>query len=266
MFNVEITFAYRTRRDGWTGQIDESAVASAIDAVWGAWWQNGQVLHGEFPRTIMRTCCRAVMTCPETDSLDSTYAGPAVQEALAGLAQSGLRTPAWRVLGEDLGSAVVDKCRKPEWYILSANCLSNAPPVQCGPCHEPVPLYRLPPGIDRGRVAFWQNACRAFDAIQLPRAAGHRSALKQMADPGSPLSRDGREICRAIEKATGVPTYYYLHRIQARSPAAEKKAPCPSCGRNWLLPQPLHGCYDFKCDRCRLLSNLACSLRKRENA
>ncbi len=263
MFNVEITFAYRSRRDGWTGQLDESAVAAAVYGVLGAWKQNGQLLPGEFPRTIMRTCCRVVATCPETNSLEPRYAGKDVREAVAGLAESGLREPAWRLLGEDLDSPVADKCRKPTWYILSADCLSNAPPVQCGECHEPIPLYRLPSPVDPGKVLYWHHTYRAMDFIQLGSGTGERFALKQMADPNSFLSRDGREICRVIEKATGVPTYYYLQRVRPRSLAAEKKSVCPSCGRKWLLAKPLHGRYDFKCDRCRLLSNIACSARGR---
>jgi predicted nucleic acid-binding Zn ribbon protein len=89
-------------------------------------------------------------------------------------------------------------------------------------------------------------------------------AYRVLAEPDSPCSKWGRELCLAIEKATGVPTYYYLMRYFGREYAEEKRRRCPCCGKSWHIKRPeKEGGYefwefDFMCKKCRLVSNCAC--------
>jgi len=81
-----------------------------------------------------------------------------------------------------------------------------------------------------------------------------------LADPASELAEEGRDLCRAIESATGVPTFYYLMRYWGR-PKAEERRRCPGCGDAWRTERPREPPnrfwqFDFKCDRCRLVSHL----------
>ena len=46
----------------------------------------------------------------------------------------------------------------------------------------------------------------------------------------------------------------------ARSRARELARLCPMCGGSWRLEEPWH-IFDFKCDRCQLLSNIAWDVR-----
>jgi predicted nucleic acid-binding Zn ribbon protein len=41
----------------------------------------------------------------------------------------------------------------------------------------------------------------------------------------------------------------------------EQRRRCPLCGGAWRLEKPLHRLFDFKCDMCRLVSNLAWDVR-----
>ncbi|MFA0698754.1 DUF2310 family Zn-ribbon-containing protein, partial [Vibrio sp. 10N.222.49.C9] len=54
-----------------------------------------------------------------------------------------------------------------------------------------------------------------------------------------------------------VPTYYYLYQVGGESLKQEQQRKCPKCGGEWLLDEPLHDMFHFKCDSCRLLSNIS---------
>jgi predicted nucleic acid-binding Zn ribbon protein len=58
-----------------------------------------------------------------------------------------------------------------------------------------------------------------------------------------------------------LPVYYYLSKHFGRSDRAERRRKCPSCGKAWLRKEPLHRIFDFQCQRCRLLSNVAFDVR-----
>ena len=82
---------------------------------------------------------------------------------------------------------------------------------------------------------------------------GERWALNQMQEVKSQLSRQGLKICQRIEELTDVPTYYYLHNYR-KEKSNPLSRPCPVCGDKWNLKEPLNNFYEFKCDRCRILS------------
>ncbi len=82
-------------------------------------------------------------------------------------------------------------------------------------------------------------------------------ALNAIADVNSDLAKQGRSLCRDIEIHTKIPTYYYLYRVGGETLEKEQHRTCPSCQQVWKLPTPLHGIFDFKCDHCRLVSNLS---------
>jgi predicted nucleic acid-binding Zn ribbon protein len=96
-------------------------------------------------------------------------------------------------------------------------------------------------------------------------------AYRITAELESKCSKHGRELCLAIEKATGVPAYYYLHRHYGREFSEEKKRPCPCCGKTWFIKRPgkqieehsLFWEFDFMCKRCRLVSNCAYTVEPR---
>lgn len=146
-------------------------------------------------------------------------------------------------------------CKKSAFYILFTNYLSIDSPLTCGTCNKSVPLYRLPVYYDHGYMPIlsWQTNYISCDSLQMNCEVGERWALNQMQEPTSQLSRQGLAICRKIEELTSVPTFYYLHNYR-KAKGDQLARPCPVCKKKWNLKTALHGYYDFKCDRCRIVS------------
>jgi predicted nucleic acid-binding Zn ribbon protein len=137
-------------------------------------------------------------------------------------------------------------------------------PLRCGDCFAPVPLYRVPAtsGGEYYDVVSWESDYQACDRLQMNCTTGERFGLRQLGDIGSSLTRNGRDIAGRIAALTETPTYYYLHRYSGDSLDRELARRCPGCDGPWRLEQPWHRLFDLRCDRCRLVSNIAMHLRR----
>jgi len=127
---------------------------------------------------------------------------------------------------------------------------------------KPIPVYRLPgTHEDREAIYFWQRTYHEYNGIWLGCGELEIPVYKQLADPSSELSQKGREICRAVEKAIRIPTYYFLMRYWGRRSGEDERL-CPGCGRAWLSRYPTdhpRGWWQFafQCHNCRLVSQVA---------
>ena len=70
-----------------------------------------------------------------------------------------------------------------------------------------------------------------------------------------------QELAKQLEAKVGVPVYYYLMKHYGVSDKRDRQRRCPSCRGRWLLPESLHRFLDFRCERCRLVSNVAFDVR-----
>ncbi|MFM2387903.1 MAG: hypothetical protein RL660_2660 [Bacteroidota bacterium] len=155
------------------------------------------------------------------------------------------------------------KCRKHKFFILFTHLLNTAGPLDCGDCLLPVPLYKIK-ALDtnlRQSILSWESNYKACDHLQLGCVVGEKWATKQMSDVNSELSKEGIDNCKRIYAATGIPTYYYLFNVRNVKAAKDKARKCPSCQGEWLLDKSLGTLYDFKCDRCSLLSSLSANAK-----
>lgn len=150
------------------------------------------------------------------------------------------------------------ECKKPDFYILITNYLTIESPLSCGTCDKSIPLYKLPVYYDYGYMPIlsWETNYVSCDSLQMNCEVGERWALNQMQEITSQLSKQGLEICKKIEELTSIPTYYYLHNYK-KFKGDQLIRPCPSCGKKWNLKAPLHGFYNFKCDKCKIVSTLS---------
>lgn len=257
MTNIEITFGY-------TRPPDESTVSQAVYGLLGSWLRSGQLADADWNVTFTEEQCLAVVSCPEATSLSMRRANKWVRQSIRELGGAGLGKPSTRILGRALESEVPDRCKKPQWYVLITNYLSCESPLYCGDHYRPVPLYRIPYTYDADPsywdILCWQRQWKDMDSLQMACGAGERFATQQIASVRSKLAQEGRSLCSRIEALSGVPTYYYLYRGSGRSLASERKRRCPSCEREWLLAKPIH-LFDFRCDHCRLVSNIAFSCK-----
>jgi predicted nucleic acid-binding Zn ribbon protein len=144
-------------------------------------------------------------------------------------------------------------------------------PVKEGRKGIGIPIYQLPIEPDQAeQIAFWAIRYRRLDGVQLGCGELEIPAYRQLAEVKSVLSRSGREACQLIEKATGKPTYYFLHRYWGwESEDKETNRRCPSCGGNWHnKAKSKHGIgrFVFKCESCRLVSERCSSTENKKYA
>ena len=103
----------------------------------------------------------------------------------------------------------------------------------------------------------WQENWQACDQLQMNGSVLEKEALSEIAEVNSTLTKHGRYLATEIEKESGIPTYYYLYRVGGHSLKSEQQRCCPQCGGNWALETPLFDVIYFKCDQCRLVSNVS---------
>jgi predicted nucleic acid-binding Zn ribbon protein len=238
-----------------------SQVDTAINSLMDTLRYNGQVLGREFPVVIDDGIFRVRVVCPEKESLHSRYNSPQVNQCYEQLTRACLLTPKIKILGVDLNSDSVAESFSPSWQVLYTTYVHSCSPLRSGDTLLPIPLYQTGATTDDDYKAIikWQTEWQAFDEIQMaiksPTAVS--MALAEIGDVDSELFVRGRGLCRHIETITEVPTYYYQYRVGGESKAAELARRCPSCGGEWRVPEALHGLFHFKCDRCRIVSNMS---------
>ncbi len=118
-------------------------------------------------------------------------------------------------------------------------------------------IFPITPKI-RESIYRWERTYRQYDNIWLGCGELEIPVYKQLAAPESELSIQGREICSNIEKASGIPTYYFLMRYWGRK-KRESARKCPSCGKKWnkKTNNSKFWHFPFQCRKCRLVSHEA---------
>jgi predicted nucleic acid-binding Zn ribbon protein len=255
MFAVELKFDLQER-----GAPDDKV--DAITWLIAALVRNGNLLE-EFLLINESKGWTVYGTAPARDAFHKANRNEFVEQGIANLTQVNLKRPRIRFLGMVPESSAPCRCTRPRGFFLFTTFLCLEPPVHCIQCNGTFSLYRLPrpeTGEYSGLLS-WRSNYQACDTLQMNCTVGERFGERQMSDPTSSLSRSGLAVCQEIERLTGRPVYYYLFRANTRSHAAEIRRKCPTCGGPWLLKKPLHGKFDFKCDKCHLLSNIAWNVR-----
>jgi predicted nucleic acid-binding Zn ribbon protein len=256
---------------------------------------NGQILGREFPTAWQddRFSTRVVMS--DDEALRHSSHSPRGLAALQQLADVGLSYPQLAVLGQDLLSSHVDPCvlKEPDQFAphqSAAGCGPTTPASKplptvpgyiwysrfalthsmlcCAEHFAPVPLYRLPvPRLtttdlsapsDHEDAIRWQLQFQALDEIQMQQTRVlPLQAERQLQGVHSALNRQGRRLAKAYATTLQQPVYYYLYAGSSRDCATEADKRCPSCQQPWRLATPWHDMFDFRCDRCFLVSNIA---------
>ncbi|WP_026970318.1 Zn-ribbon-containing protein [Aliagarivorans marinus] len=241
-----------------------SAAERAINHLLNCWRYNGQVLGRELPLILNQAQFECRLICPEQESLHPQFNSPQVNQALSQLSDAGVLRPKQKVLGRDLNSDDIDTCDTRPWQVLYTSYLQACSPLRCGEHFTPVPLYRIPAVAngDHKQVIKWQEDWAACDQLQMNGSVLEHKAVEQLGSPGTRLYRRGWDLCKRIEYLTKIPTYLYLYRVGGESLESEQQRRCPSCGEPWPLNESQHDVIDFRCDNCRLVSNLSWDFKK----
>lgn len=170
------------------------------------------------------------------------------------------REPVWKILDDDVGKTA-SKWRGAPFLYLFTTWVDWYSPLCRGDGKRPVPFFSLPLSDQvKEDLHGWQKSYRRLDGVWMESGPLEVSAYRQLADPNSALSEDGRSLCREIEKGTGIPVFYYLMRYWGRS-KGENERVCPGCGNDWKASEPMLGGkfhqFHFKCESCRLVSHMA---------
>lgn len=238
-----------------------SAVESAINRLLDALRYNGQILGREFFLVQQENGRFEVrVNCPEANSMHPKFHSDFVKRALADLTQAKLLAPKVRIIGRDIHSEQTAEEGKPSWQILYTTYVHTCSPLRSGEYFLPIPLYRYPATFngDHKAIIHWQTQWQACDELQITGSCGAEfAALREISELDAQLFQTGWDLRGRIEYLTQVPTYYYQYRVGGHSLASEEARLCPKCQGHWRLTEPLHELFHFKCDSCRLVSNLA---------
>ncbi|QPB42552.1 Zn-ribbon-containing protein [Rodentibacter haemolyticus] len=227
------------------------------------WRYNGQILGREIPLYLAEEngkqgfAMRVI--CPEQGSLFPKNNNAEVNLALEKAEKCGLIFDSFQLIGDDLNSDQTTKNAIPKWQVLYTTHLQSCSPIHSGENFAPIPLYKQlknQPHLSQD-VIKWQENWQACDQLQMNGSALEQQTLHEISDHQSRLSKHGRYLSQEIEKISGVPTYYYLYRVGGKSLQDEKHRPCPICGEKWALNETIFDVFHFKCDQCRLVSNLS---------
>ncbi|MCG9719828.1 Zn-ribbon-containing protein [Shewanella sp. Isolate7] len=237
-----------------------TAAERAINGLLEAYRANGQVLGREFAVAFNEGEFRVHLLLPEKSSLAKRFNSPWVNYALEELTEAKLLHPREKYIGQDINSEV-SSTETPSWQLLYTSYVHMCSPLRNGDTLQPIPLYRLPATFngDHKRVIKWQTEWQACDELQMAAATkAEFAALDELSQCDSDLFRRGWDLRGRIEYLTKIPTYYYLYRVGGESLAAEQQRPCPRCGNpHWLQETPLLDLFHFKCDNCRIVSNIS---------
>ena len=256
MFTAQITFPY--------GNADREDLLEAASTLLSVWYKNGQIVSSTWPMVEAASEVHAYALIADRDALEARFANRYGRERLEEMVKQAGVPPRIAVLGRDPESLDTCSCPERPSYVLFTTYGNQESPVRCGACFLPVPLYLLPyiRGEEHYDIISWVSDYRACDSLQLGCTVGERFGEQQMFRLGSALSQEGLEICRALEGKTGRKVYYYLHKSRGRTLGTEQRRRCPSCGGEWLLEESWHRMFEFRCDVCALVSNIASSLAR----
>lgn len=243
----------------------EQDPVNLINQIIEQWRFNGQILGREFGVTHHKLGAQfefqARLSLPEQDSLLPEYNNDWVNQAIAYAEQAGVSLAFFEIVGRDYNENDTAEPNTPNFQLLYTTYVDSSSPLYHGDLFQAMPLYRLgdQPELTE-KIIKWQESWQACDQLQMNGGALEAQALAQISDYESELSQAGRALVAEIEQCSGVPTYYYLYRLGSDE-AEELHRKCPSCHGNWKLSEPLHDIFHFKCDHCRLISNLSWELQ-----
>jgi predicted nucleic acid-binding Zn ribbon protein len=220
----------------------------------------GQILGREFPTYQAKDSFFSRVVLPQSDALDKKSHSSAGIKALEQLQLVGLSYPKLAILGDDLMSNHTDPCPSHAAFILFCSFSATNSVLYCAEHFAPVPLYKVgrTSGEDFESLVRWQLQYQALDEIQMQeKRVLFKSAEQSVQGFYSALNQQGYQQAKTLSKELKKPVYYYLYSGSSHDCALDTGKKCPSCGSDWKLAESWHGLFDFCCEPCQLLSNIA---------
>ncbi len=220
----------------------------------------GQILGREFPTYQAQDSFFSRVVLPQADALEKKSHSTAGLDALERLQQVGLSYPKLAILGDDLMSNHTDPCPSHSALILFCSFSATNSVLYCAEHFAPVPLYKVGrnSGEDFESLVRWQLQYQALDEIQMQESRVLlKSAEQSLQGFYSGLNQQGYKQARALSNELQKPVYYYLYSGSSPDCSLDAGKKCPCCGSDWKLTESWHGLFDFRCEPCQLVSNIA---------
>ena len=258
MFVAQIQFPFHS-----TNEDDETQ--DIVSSILRSMWQNGQISVRDFSVLSSPQGFSSFVTIPAEDALEDKNHNKWVELGIERFVKVGGQRPTFAIIGADAESGGPCECVESHGYILYTKWVACESPLRCAFCFFPVPLYRVPPTYDESE--FWNLRCweadyQACDTLQMHCTVLERTTMRQLSQLNSSLNKSGLNIRDLISASTKQAVYYYLYVQTGKDVDSEVARKCPKCGGDWLLKEPWHNKFDFKCDKCHLLSNIALDVRE----
>lgn len=232
-------------------------VESVVGSLLGSCYQNGQCETDHFFIKQANKRLSFLIKTPEKNSLAKRYANQYGKQAINRLKAMHIDYKL-ELVGKDYYSRKVCRCSNSSGYILT-NSHSNVHIIRCIDCDGFLPLYRVPAkeyDVIYNLVS-WNNNYNACDDLQLRCTVLEHKCLDEMYRLQSNLNKLGLACRDQLAKLLAKPVYYSLYRYSSSCYEQDAARKCPCCGGEWLLEDKWQELYDFRCDRCHLVSNLA---------
>lgn len=236
----------------------EEDPVTLIGQVVNQWRYNGQIIGREFGVTYHQDHFQVRLSLPEQESLLPKWNSEMVNEALQQAVEFGVIFTGFEIIGQDYQADESSQEDQYPFLILYTTHLDSCSPLRSANDFKSIPSYRLLHSEHdlSEQLIKWQEDWQACDQLQMNGLVLEQQAVSQIGEVDSELSIRGRALAKEIEQKTSIPVFYYLYRL-GKDEAKEQSRTCPSCGGSWKLTTPLHDIFYFKCEQCRLISNLS---------
>jgi len=243
-------------------QCSKDFITELLDSVLSAWRMNGQVCGREWPMFFDGQTLSAIVLSPEEHSLSARFHSKYAVAAVESYEKEGLLMTL-ESLGEDAESVPACPCPCPSAYVLFTRYDTLESPIRCMDCFGPIALYHMEPMAsgEFNEIIVWQSDYQSCDRLQMNCTVLEEEATRELSKIDSGLNEVGLAHCETLAATSGRPFYYYLYSGVSESLQVELERRCPGCGNDWRLTSRLHDLFDFRCDRCGLLSNIAFDVR-----
>jgi predicted nucleic acid-binding Zn ribbon protein len=120
-----------------------------------------------------------------------------------------------------------------------------------------VPLYLLPPTSEHktnySNINSWKRNYEAIYHLWFRGEIDEDYFYSQLSNFDSSLTKQGMKISRLISSLTSKECYYYLYQYPGEEENVINKV-CPSCSESWRLEDKLFDLFEFKCQKCKIIS------------
>lgn len=226
---------------------DSKVIQDTIFDYFGALYKNGQILYNyEFIKENGKFCVYCKLL--EKTSINKENNNKYVNEFYRSIVE--IFDYKVEYVGEDIEKDSICNCKTPSWYMLYTSYLDEESPIICGDCGKSVPLYKLPKIMGQEEYfqeLYWQRDYQNIDSLYVS-CLSDRFTYKQMTNPNSQLSRNGRKICYEFEKKINIPFYYYIANYK------KNLIKCPICNQPWEHCNNTN-IVDLRCNKCRLVTD-----------